>query len=68
MSTELRADDILAMATQRAGLRTPPIVPYEASAALAMLLVRDCGSCYSIGQHVWYTTSQRDNHAQPERT
>ena len=40
---ELRADDILATAMQRAGLRTPPVVPYEASAALAMLLVRDYG-------------------------
>ena len=40
---ELRADDILDMAMQRAGLRTPPIVPYEASAALAMLLLRDYG-------------------------
>ncbi len=40
---ELRADDILEMAMQRAGLRTPPVVPYEASAALAMLLVRDYG-------------------------
>jgi L-seryl-tRNA(Ser) seleniumtransferase len=40
---ELLADDILEMAMQRAGLRTPPIVPYEASAALAMLLLRDYG-------------------------
>jgi len=40
---ELRADDILEMAMQRAGLHTPPVVPYEASAALAMLLVRDYG-------------------------
>src|SRR5215510_13171356 len=40
---ELRADDILEMAMQRAGLRMPPIVPYEASAALAMLLLRDYG-------------------------
>jgi len=40
---ELRADDILEMAMQRAGLRTPPVVPYEASAALAMLLLRDYG-------------------------
>jgi L-seryl-tRNA(Ser) seleniumtransferase len=31
------------MALERAGLRTPPIVPYEASAALAMLLLRDYG-------------------------
>src|SRR5204863_3266971 len=40
---ELLADDILALALERAGLRTPPIVPYEASAALAMLLLRDYG-------------------------
>lgn len=40
---ELLADDILEMALQRAGLQTPPIVPYEASAALAMLLLRDYG-------------------------
>ena len=40
---ELLADDILALAMQRAGLHTPPIVPYEASAALAMLLLRDYG-------------------------
>ena len=37
---ELRADDILEMGLERAGLRTPPIVPYEASAALAMLLLQ----------------------------
>jgi L-seryl-tRNA(Ser) seleniumtransferase len=41
---ELLADDILDMAMQRAGLQTPPIVPYEASAALAMLLLRDYGA------------------------
>jgi L-seryl-tRNA(Ser) seleniumtransferase len=40
---ELLADDILAMALERASLRTSPIVPYEASAALAMLLLRDYG-------------------------
>src|SRR5262245_2536552 len=40
---ELLADDILEMALERAGLCTPPIVPYEASAALAMLLLRDYG-------------------------
>lgn len=40
---ELLADDILEMALERAGLETPPIVPYEASAALAMLLLRDYG-------------------------
>ena len=40
---ELLADDILAMALERACLRTAPMVPYEASAALAMLLLRDYG-------------------------
>ncbi len=42
---ELLADDILEMALERAGMQsqTPPIVPYEASAALAMLLLRDYG-------------------------
>jgi L-seryl-tRNA(Ser) seleniumtransferase len=40
---ELLADDILDMALERSGLRIPPIVPYEASAALAMLLLRDYG-------------------------
>ena len=40
---QLLADDILSLTLARAGLRTPPIVPYEASAALAMLLLRDYG-------------------------
>jgi L-seryl-tRNA(Ser) seleniumtransferase len=40
---ELLADDILELAMQRGGMHTPPIVPYEASAALAMLLLRDYG-------------------------
>jgi L-seryl-tRNA(Ser) seleniumtransferase len=40
---ELRADDVLAIALERAGLEKPPIVPYEAVSALAMLLVRDHG-------------------------
>lgn len=40
---QLLADDILEMAMQRAGVQTPPVVPYEASAALAMLLLRDYG-------------------------
>ncbi|ETX02840.1 MAG: hypothetical protein ETSY1_02090 [Candidatus Entotheonella factor] len=43
VTAQLLADDILEMAMQRAGLSTPPIVPYEASAALAMLLLRDYG-------------------------
>jgi L-seryl-tRNA(Ser) seleniumtransferase len=40
---ELLAEDILEMAMERAGLRTAPIVPIEATAALAMLLLRDHG-------------------------
>ena len=40
---ELRADDILEIAMARANLSAAPIVPYEASAALAMLLLRDYG-------------------------
>ena len=40
---QLLADDILSITLARAGLRTPPIVPYEASAALAMILLRDYG-------------------------
>ncbi len=43
VTAQLLAEDILEMAMQRAGLPTPPIVPYEASAALAMLLLRDYG-------------------------
>jgi L-seryl-tRNA(Ser) seleniumtransferase len=37
----LLADDVLGIALERAGLEEPPIVPYEATSALAMLLVRD---------------------------
>ena len=40
---QLLADDILEMAMQRAGVPEAPIAPYEASAALAMLLLRDYG-------------------------
>jgi L-seryl-tRNA(Ser) seleniumtransferase len=40
---ELLAEDILEMAMERAGLSTPSIVPIEATAALAMLLLRDHG-------------------------
>jgi L-seryl-tRNA(Ser) seleniumtransferase len=38
---QLRGEDILEMAMERAGLSAAPIVPYEATAALAMLLLRD---------------------------
>jgi L-seryl-tRNA(Ser) seleniumtransferase len=40
---QLRGEDILTMVMERAGLRSPPCVPYEATAALAMLLLRDYG-------------------------
>ena len=40
---ELLAEDILEIAMERAGLTTPPIAPIEATAALAMLLLRDHG-------------------------
>ena len=40
---ELLADDILEIAMERAGLTSPPIVPFEASAVLALLLLRDYG-------------------------
>ena len=40
---ELLADDILEIAMERAGLTGPPIVPFEASAVLALLLLRDYG-------------------------
>lgn len=41
---QLRGEDILELAMERAGLKgKPPIVPYEATAALAMLLLRDHG-------------------------
>jgi len=40
-SVSLRKSHTLAL--ERAGLPAPPIVPYEASAALAMLLLRDYG-------------------------
>ena len=40
---ELLAEDILEIAMERAGLEAPPIVPIEATAALAMLLLRDHG-------------------------
>jgi L-seryl-tRNA(Ser) seleniumtransferase len=43
VTAQLRADDLLALAMERAGLATPPIVPIEATAALAMLLLEDHG-------------------------
>lgn len=40
---QLLAEDILEIAMERAGITTPPIVPFEATAALAMLLLREHG-------------------------
>ncbi len=40
---QLRGEDILEIAMERANLSKPPVVPYEATAALAMLLLRDHG-------------------------
>jgi len=40
---QLTADDILEMAMERAGLKDAPCVPYEATAGLAMLMLRDFG-------------------------
>jgi L-seryl-tRNA(Ser) seleniumtransferase len=40
---QLRGEDILEIAMERAGIKTPVIVPYEATAALAMLLLREHG-------------------------
>jgi L-seryl-tRNA(Ser) seleniumtransferase len=40
-TAQLSADDILEIAMERGGLKSPPIVPYEATAALCMLLLQD---------------------------
>jgi L-seryl-tRNA(Ser) seleniumtransferase len=40
-TVQLPADDILEIAMERGGVDKAPIVPYEASAALSMLLLRD---------------------------
>ncbi len=43
VTAQLRAEDVLAIALERAKLGAPPIVPIEALAALAMLLLEDYG-------------------------
>jgi L-seryl-tRNA(Ser) seleniumtransferase len=40
-TAQLRGDDILEIAMERGGVTDPPIVPYEATAALCMLLLED---------------------------
>jgi L-seryl-tRNA(Ser) seleniumtransferase len=42
-TVQIPADDILEIAMERGGVREPPVVPYEASAALSMFLLRDYG-------------------------
>jgi len=43
VTAQLRGEDILEVARERAGGVTAPLVPIEATAALAMLLLRDHG-------------------------
>lgn len=43
VTAQLRGEDILEMAMERAGLETIPLVPIEATAGLAMLLLREHG-------------------------
>ena len=43
VTAQLHADDILAIAMERGKVTTAPIVPYEATAALCMLLLQDHG-------------------------
>ena len=43
VTAQLLAEDILELTMERAGLARPSVVPYEASAALAMLLLEDYG-------------------------
>jgi L-seryl-tRNA(Ser) seleniumtransferase len=42
-TVQIPADDILEIAIERGGVHEPSLVPYEASAALSMLLLRDHG-------------------------
>jgi L-seryl-tRNA(Ser) seleniumtransferase len=42
-TVQIPADDLLDIALERGGVEVPPIVPYEAAAALAMLLLQDHG-------------------------
>jgi L-seryl-tRNA(Ser) seleniumtransferase len=43
VTAQLRADDLLALGMERAGITTAPVVPIEATAAVAMLLLEDYG-------------------------
>jgi len=43
VTAQLLGEDILELAMKRAEVKNPPVVPYEAAAALAMLLLQDYG-------------------------
>jgi L-seryl-tRNA(Ser) seleniumtransferase len=43
VTVQLMAEDLLELVMERADVAEPPVVPYEATAALAMLLLRDHG-------------------------
>lgn len=43
VTAQLLAENVLQIAMEKAKLSTPPIVPYEAAAALAMILLEDYG-------------------------
>ncbi len=43
VTAQLQAEDIMELAAERAGIDRPPLAPYEATAALAMILLRDHG-------------------------
>jgi L-seryl-tRNA(Ser) seleniumtransferase len=40
-TAQLLADDLLALAMERGGVTTPPVVPYEAAAAFCMILLEE---------------------------
>jgi L-seryl-tRNA(Ser) seleniumtransferase len=43
VTAQLLAEDILELAMEDAGMTKPPVVPYEAAAALAMIMLEDHG-------------------------
>jgi L-seryl-tRNA(Ser) seleniumtransferase len=43
VTVQLMAEDLLELVMERGDVSEPPVVPYEATAALAMLLLRDYG-------------------------
>lgn len=43
VTVQLRGEDVLELAMERAGIEKPPCVPYEATAGLAMIMLRDHG-------------------------